>query len=72
MASEAGKGSGRRPAEVSAEVVASNWDLIFGKKNKTFGLTEKEIDTEIKRFSAPIPEREYTMQWVADPEKKDG
>ena len=32
MAREAGKGSGRRPSEVSKEVVDANWDRIFGKK----------------------------------------
>lgn len=33
MARDAGKGSNRRPSEVSKEVVDSNWDRIFGKKN---------------------------------------
>lgn len=32
MASEAGKGSGRRPAQVSREQVEANWDRIFAKK----------------------------------------
>jgi len=33
MASEAGKGSNRRPAQVSQEEIDKNWDLIFKKKN---------------------------------------
>lgn len=33
MMSDGGKGSGRRPAAVSKEVVDNNWDNIFGKKH---------------------------------------
>ncbi len=35
MASEAGKGSGRRPTQISREELESNWDRIFGKKDKS-------------------------------------
>lgn len=42
MASEAGKGSGRRPTDVSQEVVASNWERIFGK-------------VEVKKYQGPTP-----------------
>lgn len=31
---EAGKGSWKRPREVSKETYESNWDKIFGKKEK--------------------------------------
>jgi hypothetical protein len=45
MAREAGKGSGRRPSEVSKEVVDANWDRIFGKKNTEAGnQIEEKLD----------------------------
>ncbi len=34
-----GKGSGRRPREVSTETFQSNWEAIFGK-------TKKEVESE--------------------------
>ena len=34
MANEAGKGSVRRPTQVSQEEADANWERIFGKKNK--------------------------------------
>jgi hypothetical protein len=58
MAREAGKGSGRRPSEVSKEVVDANWDRIFGKKNTN-------IDNEIERLNQPTPPRDFDNQWVA-------
>lgn len=33
MASEAGKGSVRRPTQISQEQADANWERIFGKKN---------------------------------------
>ena len=34
MNSSGGKGSGRRPSQVSREEVDNNWDRIFGKKEE--------------------------------------
>lgn len=51
MASEAGKGSGRRPSEVSMEQFDNNWDRIFGKKER--GLT---------KVSTPIDESAFIEQ----------
>ena len=58
MSREAGKGSGRRPSEVSKEVVDANWDRIFSKKNTN-------VDNDIEKYSKPGPSREYTNEWVA-------
>ena len=43
MNSSGGKGSARRPSEVSGEQIANNWDMIFGKKNKPVGLVDGKI-----------------------------
>lgn len=54
MASEAGKGSGRRPTEVSQEVVASNWDRIFGKNKTIIGIDPGSPDGD---FSVVIADQ---------------
>lgn len=58
MSREAGKGSGRRPSDVPKEVVDSNWERIFGKKNTN-------IENEIERHSEPTPAREFHNTWTA-------
>jgi hypothetical protein len=70
MAGEAGKGSGRRPSDVSSEEIASNWDKIFGKKNKTV----EEIEDEIKLLLESEEPQEYENQWTVSPapEKQNG
>lgn len=40
---EAGKGSRQRPVEVSTETYQSNWDVIFGDKNKKPGLVRCKV-----------------------------
>lgn len=59
MASEAGKGSGRRPTQVSAEAVASNWDRIFGKKKENatqadFRLTSSDSESYNAKIPGPL------------------
>lgn len=65
MANEAGKGSGRRSNQVSLEVMASNWDRIFGKK-------DKNIDATIERYSEPVPDREYVNTWTSPTGETNG
>lgn len=43
MNSSGGKGSARRPSEVSSEQIANNWETIFGKKKKQVGLIDGKI-----------------------------
>lgn len=43
MNSSGGKGSARRPSEVSSEQIANNWDTIFGKKKKPVDLVDGKI-----------------------------
>ena len=54
MAREAGKGSGRRPSEVSDEVIDENWSRIFGKKN-TDAISSMKEDAA----TTPQPEEVY-------------
>lgn len=42
MASDGGKGSGRRPLQIPKEQFESNWDKIFGKKD-----ADKKTPTEL-------------------------
>ena len=58
MSREAGKGSGRRRSDVPDEVVADNWERIWGKKNTN-------IDNEIERLNQPTPPRAFDSQWEA-------
>lgn len=58
MAREAGKGSGRRPSEVSREVVDANWDRIFGKKNT-------DVDNQIEKYSQSEKTREFHNTWLS-------
>lgn len=39
---DGGKGSGRRKAEVPDEVVTSNWETIFGKRERKTNETNQE------------------------------
>lgn len=43
MNNSGGKGSARRPSEVSSEQIANNWDTIFGKKKKPVDLVDGKI-----------------------------
>jgi hypothetical protein len=47
MASEAGKGSNRRPAQVSQEEIDKNWDTIFKKTQESI----KDNDELYKKLS---------------------
>lgn len=58
MAREAGKGSGRRPSEVSEEVVDENWNRIFGKKNT-------DVDNQIEKYSQSEKTREFHNTWLS-------
>lgn len=46
-----GKGSGRRPLLVENEQLEKNWDLIFGKKDKTQDPIQKPFPHNILRQS---------------------
>ena len=43
-----GKGSGRRPASVSDETMASNWDRIFGKPQDALASDSDSIDRHLE------------------------
>lgn len=58
MAREAGKGSGRRQAHVPDEVVGSNWELAFGKKNTANSSFMKE---------EPLPDPNAKVEEIFDP-----
>jgi len=47
MANEAGKGSNRRPAQVSQEEIDKNWDTIFKKTQESI----KDNDELYKKLS---------------------
>lgn len=53
MAREAGKGSARRPAQVTEEEVQDSWDSIFPKKKKFVP-------------TGPTPEQEAALQAMVD------
>ena len=71
MASEAGKGSNRRPAQVSQEKLDKNWDLIFKKKKSridTIGQNGNDglhydSDDNVDRWSAVLRDEYDSKYW---------
>jgi hypothetical protein len=71
MASEAGKGSNRRPAQVSQEEIDKNWDLIFKKKKSridTIGQNGNDglhydSDDNVDRWSAVLRDEYDSKYW---------
>ena len=71
MASEAGKGSNRRPAQVSQEELDKNWDLIFKKKKSridTIGQNGNDglhydSDDNVDRWSAVLRDEYDSKYW---------
>lgn len=71
MASEAGKGSNRRPAQVSQEEIDKNWDLIFKKKKSridTIGQNGNDglhydSDDSVDRWSAVLRDEYDSKYW---------
>jgi len=72
MASEAGKGSNRRPAQVSQEEIDKNWDTIFKKKKQsridTIGQNGNEgihydSDDAVDRWSAVLRDEYDSKYW---------
>ena len=71
MASEAGKGSNRRPAQISQEELDKNWDLIFKKKPSridTIGQNGNEglhydSDDNADRWSAVLRDEYDSKYW---------
>jgi len=49
MAHNAGKGSGRRPNQVPDEVVANNWEQIFGKKKPKHEQPQEQQSSDVKK-----------------------
>jgi hypothetical protein len=72
MASEAGKGSNRRPAQISQEEVDKNWDTIFKKKKQSrmdiVGQNGNEgihydSDDAVDRWSAVLRDEYDSKYW---------
>ena len=59
-----GKGSGRRPNQVSDEVVQSNWDLIFG--NKKAEIEKAECDAAWKAVDDEMAGIDWTCGPLVD------
>ena len=45
MVNDGGKGDLRRPSDISEEEVASNWELVFGNKEKEERQCRENTDT---------------------------
>ena len=61
MASDGGKGSGRRKEDVKK--IHDNWDLIFGKKKDTPMIDEDEDDID----NDELDERDHEdSEWTCD------
>jgi hypothetical protein len=71
MASETGKGSNRRPAQVSQKEIDKNWDLIFKKKKSridTIGQNGNDglhydSDDNVDRWSAVLRDEYDSKYW---------
>jgi hypothetical protein len=71
MASEAGKGSNRRPAQVPQEEVDKNWDLIFKKKQSRIDIIGQngnegihyDSDDNVDRWSAVLRDEYDSKYW---------
>lgn len=70
MQSSGGKGSGKRPLNVSSETFGDNFDAIFGKKKKVSDEDEHRIlpnEHPLSKLLAGVPEDLYlNSTWVRD------
>lgn len=60
-----GKGSGRRPAKVDDDTFASNWDRIFGKKEKETYVACDACHEEVSQLRAGDESFDY-CEWCEE------